>query len=254
MLNRIYDSVFSITCIVSLDTRDLCDKNFPLGNRYLQLRTSMYMFRLKYDVNISEITLVEGPKSPEEMLTMLQRVLEESAPVLVTARLDAEERRNNIRERQRKEEEERLEREAAEAEKKQKEEEEARERQAREAVEREAKLIKLREEKSVSLGPEPEKGPDVTQDMRPAKRALNMWNKKVLETDTLLLSLRDIFEGAFSHLSFSRTGKMGRMGQRLSSRVGQGLFSMREVGWMMEARHAPQRPRKGVRRDLHATQ
>ncbi|PWA85919.1 Thioredoxin-like fold [Artemisia annua] len=40
---------------------------------------------------------VEGPKSPEEMLTMLQRVLEESAPVLVTARLDAEERRNNIR-------------------------------------------------------------------------------------------------------------------------------------------------------------
>lgn len=31
------------------------------------------------------------------MLTMLQRVLEESAPVLVTARLDAEERRNNIR-------------------------------------------------------------------------------------------------------------------------------------------------------------
>ncbi|GJX29250.1 hypothetical protein Tco_0237329 [Tanacetum coccineum] len=108
----------------------------------------MYMFRLKYDVNISEITLVEGPKSPEEMLTMLQRVLEESAPA---------------RERQRKEEEERLEREAAEAEKKQKEEEEARERQAREAAEREAKLIKLREEKSLSLGPEPEKGPDVTQ-------------------------------------------------------------------------------------------
>lgn len=28
---------------------------------------------------------------------MLQRVLEESAPVLVTARLEAEERRNNIR-------------------------------------------------------------------------------------------------------------------------------------------------------------
>lgn len=131
---------------------------------------------------IALLQQVEGPKSPEEMLAMLQRVLEESAPVLVTARLDAEERRNNIRlreeqdaayqaaleadqarERQRKEEEERLEREAAEAEKKQKEEEAAREREAREAAEREANLIKLREEKSLSLGPEPEKGPDVTQ-------------------------------------------------------------------------------------------
>ncbi|XP_071707024.1 plant UBX domain-containing protein 10-like [Rutidosis leptorrhynchoides] len=120
---------------------------------------------------IALLQQVEGPKSPEEMLTMLQRVLEESAPVLVTARLDAEERRNSMRlreeqdaayqaaleadqvkERQRKEEEERLEKEADEAERKQKEEEEARER-----------AIKLREEKSLSLGPEPEKGPDVTQ-------------------------------------------------------------------------------------------
>lgn len=131
---------------------------------------------------IALLQQVEGPKSPEELLTMLQRVLEESAPVLVPARLEAEERRNNIRlreeqdaayqaaleadqarERQRREEQERLEREAAEAEKKQKEEEEARERAAREAAEREAELIKLREEKSRLLGPEPEKGPDVTQ-------------------------------------------------------------------------------------------
>ncbi|KAI3822085.1 hypothetical protein L1987_09666 [Smallanthus sonchifolius] len=131
---------------------------------------------------IALLQQVEGPKSPEEMLTLLQRVLEESAPVLVTARLDAEERRNSIRLReeqdaayqaaleadqarecQKKEEEERLEREAAEAERKQKEEEEARERAAISAAEREAELIKLREQKSLSLGPEPEKGPDVTQ-------------------------------------------------------------------------------------------
>ncbi|KAI3522472.1 hypothetical protein L1887_00265 [Cichorium endivia] len=131
---------------------------------------------------IALLQQVEGPKSPEELLTVLQRVLEESAPVLVTARLESEERRNNIRlreeqdaayqaaleadqarERQRREEQERLEREAAEAEKKQKEEEEARERAELEAAEREAALIKLREEKSLLLGTEPEKGPDVTQ-------------------------------------------------------------------------------------------
>lgn len=34
------------------------------------------------------------------MINILQKVLEESAPVLVSARLDAEERRNNIRLRQ----------------------------------------------------------------------------------------------------------------------------------------------------------
>ncbi|KAK3030640.1 hypothetical protein RJ639_035844 [Escallonia herrerae] len=125
---------------------------------------------------------VEGPKSPEEMLTVLQKVLEESAPVLVSARLDAEERRTNMRlreeqdaayraaleadqarERQRKEEQERLEREAAEAERMRKEEEEARERAACEAAEKDAALAKLREEKALSLGSEPEKGPDVTQ-------------------------------------------------------------------------------------------
>lgn len=67
------------------------------------------------------------------------------------------------REQQRREEQERLEREAAEAERKQKEEVEAREREAREAAEREAALAKMRQEKALSLGAEPEKGPNVTQ-------------------------------------------------------------------------------------------
>lgn len=67
------------------------------------------------------------------------------------------------RERQRREEQERLENEAAEAERKLKEEEEARERAAREAAEREAALAKMRQEKALSLGDEPEKGPNVTQ-------------------------------------------------------------------------------------------
>ncbi|CAL0321074.1 unnamed protein product [Lupinus luteus] len=131
---------------------------------------------------IALLQQVEGPQSPEELLVILQRVLEESSPVLVAARLDAEERRNNMRlreeqdaayraalevdqarERQRREEEERLAREAAEAERKRKEEEEARERAAQEAAEKQAALAKLREEKAQSLGEEPEKGPDVTQ-------------------------------------------------------------------------------------------
>ncbi|KAL2524905.1 Plant UBX domain-containing protein 10 [Abeliophyllum distichum] len=131
---------------------------------------------------IALLQQVEGPKSPEEMLTILQRVLEESAPILVSSRLEAEERRNNLRlreeqdaaylaaleadqarERQRKEEQEQLEREAAEAERKRKEEEEAQERAAREAAEKEAAIAKMREEKAASLGAEPEKGPDVTQ-------------------------------------------------------------------------------------------
>ncbi|XP_021684211.2 plant UBX domain-containing protein 10 isoform X1 [Hevea brasiliensis] len=131
---------------------------------------------------IALLQQIEGPKSPEEMLMILQRVLEESAPVLVAARLESEERRNNMRlreeqdaayraaleadqarERQRKEEQERLEREAAEAERKRKEEEDAKERAALEAAEREAALARMREEKALSLGAEPEKGPDVTQ-------------------------------------------------------------------------------------------
>ncbi|XP_057427844.1 plant UBX domain-containing protein 10 [Lotus japonicus] len=131
---------------------------------------------------IALLQQVEGPKSPEEMLAMLQRVLEESSPTLVAARLDAEERRNNIRlreeqdaayraaleadqarERQRREEQERLAREAAEAERKRKEEEEAREREAREAAEKQAALAKIRQQKAESLGEEPAKGPNVTQ-------------------------------------------------------------------------------------------
>ncbi|RDX76620.1 Plant UBX domain-containing protein 10, partial [Mucuna pruriens] len=131
---------------------------------------------------IALLQQVEGPKSSEELLVTLQRVLEESSPVLVAARLDAEERRNNMRlreeqdaayraaleadqarERQRREEEERLAREAAEAERKRKEEEEARERAAQEAAEKQAALAKIRQEKAQSLGEEPEKGPNVTQ-------------------------------------------------------------------------------------------
>uniref|UniRef100_A0A2N9G0K7 UBX domain-containing protein n=1 Tax=Fagus sylvatica TaxID=28930 RepID=A0A2N9G0K7_FAGSY len=131
---------------------------------------------------IALLQQVEGPKSPEEMITILQKVLEESSPVLVSARLEAEERRNNTRlreeqdaayraaleadqarERQRREEQERLEREAAEAERKRKEEEEALERAAREAAEKEAALARVRQEKALSLGAEPEKGPNVTQ-------------------------------------------------------------------------------------------
>jgi uncharacterized protein YlxW (UPF0749 family) len=69
------------------------------------------------------------------------------------------------RERQRREEREMKEREAAEAERKRKEEEEALERAAREAAEKEAALARRRQEKAMSLGSEPEKGPDVTQVM-----------------------------------------------------------------------------------------
>ncbi|CAM8995938.1 unnamed protein product [Rhodiola kirilowii] len=131
---------------------------------------------------IALLQQVEGPRTAEEMLVLLQRVLEESSPVLVSARLEAEERRNNIRlreeqdaayraaleadqarERQRREEQERLEKEAAEAERKLKEEEEAREKAARAAAEREAQRKKMLEEKAKSLGAEPEKGPNVTQ-------------------------------------------------------------------------------------------
>lgn len=40
---------------------------------------------------------VEGPKSPEEMITILQRVVEDCATSLVAARIEAEERLNNQR-------------------------------------------------------------------------------------------------------------------------------------------------------------
>ncbi|CAH8304855.1 unnamed protein product [Eruca vesicaria subsp. sativa] len=118
------------------------------------------------------------------MISILQRVVQDSSHVLVTARFEAEERINNLRlreeqdaayraaleadqvwERQRQEEEERLERESAEAERKHKEEEEeeAREREEREAAEREAARVRMRQEKALALGDEPENGPDVTQ-------------------------------------------------------------------------------------------
>lgn len=48
-------------------------------------------------VSIVHIMQAEGPKSVEELLTILQKVIEESATVLVSARLEAEERRNNLR-------------------------------------------------------------------------------------------------------------------------------------------------------------
>lgn len=70
---------------------------------------------------------------------------------------------HQARERQKREEQERLEREAAEAERKRKEEEEALERAARQAAEKEYALARMRQEKALSLGDEPEKGPNVTQ-------------------------------------------------------------------------------------------
>ncbi|KAK8969462.1 hypothetical protein KSP40_PGU003848 [Platanthera guangdongensis] len=131
---------------------------------------------------IALLEQIEGLKSPEEMLAILQRVVEESTASLVALRLEAEERRNNLRlreeqdaayrmaleadqarERQRKEEQERLEREVGETERKRLEEERAQERAAHEAAEREAAIIRRRQEKAVSLGPEPTKGPNVTQ-------------------------------------------------------------------------------------------
>ncbi|XP_023520541.1 plant UBX domain-containing protein 10 [Cucurbita pepo subsp. pepo] len=158
-------------------------EGFKMSN---SLKASRYPFcavvMAATNQRIALLQQVEGPKTAEEMLVILQRVLEESSPVLVSARLDAEERRNNVRlreeqdaayraaleadqarERQRREEQERLEREAAEAERKRKEEEEARERAAREAAEREAALARMRQEKAMSLGAEPDKGPNVTQ-------------------------------------------------------------------------------------------
>ncbi|EER92051.1 hypothetical protein BDA96_01G346700 [Sorghum bicolor] len=125
---------------------------------------------------------VEGPKSPEEMITILQRVVEECTTSLVAARIEAEERLNNqrlreeqdaayraaleadqARERERIEELERREREAAEAERKRKEDEEALARAAQEAAEKEAALARRRQEKAMALGAEPEKGPGVTR-------------------------------------------------------------------------------------------
>ena len=48
-------------------------------------------------VSYTHLPKVEGPKSPEEMITILQRVVEECATSLVAARIEAEERLNNQR-------------------------------------------------------------------------------------------------------------------------------------------------------------
>jgi FAS-associated factor 2 len=44
-----------------------------------------------------DVPKVEGPKSPEQMITILQRVVEECTASLVAARIEAEERLNNQR-------------------------------------------------------------------------------------------------------------------------------------------------------------
>ncbi|KAG8084108.1 hypothetical protein GUJ93_ZPchr0010g9006 [Zizania palustris] len=103
---------------------------------------------------------IEGPKSPEEMITILHRVVEECMSSLIDARIEAEVR---ARELQRRVEQEIREREAAEAERKRKEEEAALARAAQEAAEKEAALARRRQEKAMALGAEPEKGPDVTR-------------------------------------------------------------------------------------------
>ncbi|KAI7756156.1 hypothetical protein M8C21_002992 [Ambrosia artemisiifolia] len=103
---------------------------------------------------------VEGPKSPEEMLTLLQRVLEETSTVLVAARLEAEER---IKEEQDVTYQAALEADHGATEEGRRKTSKRKKKRAREAADREDALVKLREEKGLSLGPEPEKGHVVTQ-------------------------------------------------------------------------------------------
>eukprot|EP00245_Coleochaete_scutata_P007812 TRINITY_DN23582_c0_g1_i1.p1 TRINITY_DN23582_c0_g1~~TRINITY_DN23582_c0_g1_i1.p1 ORF type:complete len:513 (-),score=117.01 TRINITY_DN23582_c0_g1_i1:700-2238(-) len=131
---------------------------------------------------VALLQVVEGPKTPEELVEVLRRVLEEQGPMLVAQRMEMEERAlsrrlreeqdaayqaallaDQERELKRKEEAERLQREAAEAAKRKQEEEEAARRAAEAVAEREAALERRRIEKAAALGPEPEKGPDVTQ-------------------------------------------------------------------------------------------
>lgn len=40
---------------------------------------------------------VKGPRTPKEMIAIMQRVVEDSSPVIVNARVEAEERRTNLR-------------------------------------------------------------------------------------------------------------------------------------------------------------
>ncbi|KAF3554274.1 hypothetical protein F2Q69_00011163 [Brassica cretica] len=95
----------------------------------------------------------------EERRTNLR--LREEQDATYRASLEADQ----ARESQRQEEEERLEREAAEAERKRKEEEEAQERAEREAAERETDRVRMRTEKVLPLGDDPEKVPDVAQEI-----------------------------------------------------------------------------------------
>ncbi|KAG0474944.1 hypothetical protein HPP92_014630 [Vanilla planifolia] len=188
--------VFCAECLCSTMVAQFVNENFVCwggsirGSEGFKMSNSLKASRFPFcavvmastNQRMALLEQIEGPKSPEEMLAILQRVVEECTAPLVAARLEAEERRNNLRlreeqdaayraaleadqarERQRKEERERLEREAAEAEQKRKQEEEARERAVLEAAEREAAITRRRQEKAMSLGVEPAKGPDVTQ-------------------------------------------------------------------------------------------
>lgn len=125
---------------------------------------------------------LEGPRSAANLISAVTKVLEEQGASLVAARIEEEERQVNRRlrdeqdaayqaalqadqerERQRQEEAERLAFEKAEAERKQREEEAAAAKAAREAGEKQAALEQKRQQKALALGPEPEKGSDVTE-------------------------------------------------------------------------------------------
>ncbi|KAH7447186.1 hypothetical protein KP509_01G095600 [Ceratopteris richardii] len=131
---------------------------------------------------VSLLQQLEGQKSAADLISALQRLLDEQGASLVAARIEEEEREMNRRlrdeqdaayqaslqadqerERQRREEEQRLAAEKAEAERKQREEEEAARRAAQKAAEKQKALEKRRQQKILALGPEPEKGPDVTE-------------------------------------------------------------------------------------------
>ncbi|KAD3641420.1 hypothetical protein R6Q59_004000 [Mikania micrantha] len=100
--------------------------------------------------SISLLRQFEGPASPEEMLEQMQSVLEESTSSLNAARLDSNDHTKNTQSNKQDA--------ACHAEL---ESDQAIEDQNQ--VDKEAESAALCEEKALSLGPEPEKGPDVTQ-------------------------------------------------------------------------------------------
>ncbi|MCO5557003.1 hypothetical protein L7F22_010558 [Adiantum nelumboides] len=125
---------------------------------------------------------LEGPRSAGNLLSALQKVLEEQGASLMAARIEEEERQLNRRlrdeqdaayqaalqadqerERRRQEEAERLAFEKAELERKRKEEEEAAAKAARESAAKQAALEQRRQQKALALGSEPEKGSNVTE-------------------------------------------------------------------------------------------